>query len=122
MSKINMLFSFLRFISIFSVLLLLINPKFEQVKLSVEKPNLIIAVDNSNSILHLNQNTITITQGTKPTKYTTMFVFDINMLIREPITVIVNDPSVSPNPIDFSQAPTFAYRAVTPLVPSPNVV
>jgi len=57
MSKINMLFSFLRFISIFSVLLLLINPKFEQVKLSVEKPNLIIAVDNSNSILHLNQNT-----------------------------------------------------------------
>jgi len=57
MSSLNMLFSFLRFATIFSVLLLLINPKFEQVKLSVEKPNLVIAVDNSNSILHLNQNT-----------------------------------------------------------------
>ena len=56
LSKLNMLFSFLRFISIFSVLLLLINPKFDQVTLSTEKPNLIIAVDNSNSIIHLNQD------------------------------------------------------------------
>ena len=56
LSKLNMLFSFLRFISIFSVLLLLINPKFDQVTLSTEKPNLIIAVDNSNSIIQLNQD------------------------------------------------------------------
>jgi hypothetical protein len=55
MSKLNMFFLFLRFITIFSVLLLLINPKFEQVTLSVEKPNLVIAVDNSSSIKHLNQ-------------------------------------------------------------------
>lgn len=52
----NMLFLFLRFISIFSVLLLLINPKFNQVTLSIEKPNLIIAIDNSNSIINLNQD------------------------------------------------------------------
>ncbi|GAA4937362.1 hypothetical protein GCM10023314_07210 [Algibacter agarivorans] len=53
-SKLNMLFSFLRFITVFAVLLLLINPSFEQVRLSVEKPNLVIAIDNSSSIKHLN--------------------------------------------------------------------
>ncbi len=56
MSKLNMLFSFLRFLSIFSILLLLINPKFEQVRLVVKKPNLVIAIDNSSSIKHLNQD------------------------------------------------------------------
>ena len=56
MSKQNMLFSFLRCLTLFSVLLLLINPKFNQVKITTEKPNLVIAIDNSNSIVHLNQN------------------------------------------------------------------
>jgi hypothetical protein len=51
----NILFAFLRFISIFSILILLINPKFEKVSYYSEKPNLIIAVDNSNSIEHLKQ-------------------------------------------------------------------
>lgn len=54
-SKTNVLFAFLRFLSIFSVLLLLINPKFESTKVYTVKPNLVIAVDNSNSIKHLNQ-------------------------------------------------------------------
>lgn len=56
MSKLNMLFTFLRFLTIFSVLLLLINPKFEQVDLFTEKPNLVVAVDNSSSIIHLNHD------------------------------------------------------------------
>ncbi|WP_303317643.1 VWA domain-containing protein [Flavivirga abyssicola] len=56
MSKLNMLFSFLRFLSIFSILLLLINPKFEQFSFFVEKPNLVVAIDNSSSIKHLNQD------------------------------------------------------------------
>ncbi|MFI1743962.1 VWA domain-containing protein [Thalassobellus sediminis] len=56
MSKLNMLFSFLRFLTIFSVLLLLINPKFNQIKLSVEKPNLVVAIDNSNSTSFLKQD------------------------------------------------------------------
>ncbi|MEL0650378.1 VWA domain-containing protein [Algibacter sp. TI.3.09] len=56
MSKLNMLFAFLRFISIFSILILLINPKFNQTTFTTEKPNLVIAVDNSNSIKHLNQS------------------------------------------------------------------
>jgi hypothetical protein len=52
----NVLFAFLRFLSIFGVLLLLINPKFEQVNVYNEKPNLVIAIDNSNSIRYLNQD------------------------------------------------------------------
>ncbi|XMO86189.1 VWA domain-containing protein [Algibacter sp. AS12] len=56
MSKINMLFSFLRFLTLFSVLLLIINPTFDQVKVTTEKPNLVVAVDNSSSIKHLKQD------------------------------------------------------------------
>lgn len=55
-SKKNMLFAFLRFLSIFGVLLLLINPKFEQIKIYNEKPNLVLTIDNSSSIKHLNQD------------------------------------------------------------------
>ncbi len=51
----SVLFTFLRFISIFSLLLLLINPKFEKISYYTEKPNLVVAVDNSSSIIHLNQ-------------------------------------------------------------------
>ncbi|RLJ68914.1 hypothetical protein CLV86_0303 [Lacinutrix venerupis] len=54
-SRKNALFALLRFISIFSVLLLLINPKFNQVTVYNQKPNLVLVVDNSNSIAHLNQ-------------------------------------------------------------------
>ncbi|WP_313791366.1 hypothetical protein [Lacinutrix neustonica] len=54
-SKKNGLFAFLRFISVFGVLLLLINPEFEQVTVYNEKPNLVVAVDNSKSIPHLKQ-------------------------------------------------------------------
>ena len=57
MSKLYMLFAFLRFTTIFSVLLLLINPKFEQLKLTSEKPKLLVAVDNSNSVVQLEQDT-----------------------------------------------------------------
>ena len=45
-----MLYTFLRFISIFSLLLLLINPKFEQISFFNEKPNLVLVVDNSESV------------------------------------------------------------------------
>lgn len=45
----------LRFITWFSVFLLLINPKFDKVTYYNEKPNLVIAVDNSESIKYLNQ-------------------------------------------------------------------
>ncbi|MEW4924471.1 VWA domain-containing protein [Algibacter sp. 2305UL17-15] len=54
-SNLSLIFTFLRFLTIFSILLLLINPKFDQVKVYTEKPNLVLAIDNSNSIEHLNQ-------------------------------------------------------------------
>ena len=56
MSKLNMLFSFLRFLSVFAVLLLIINPSFDQIKIAIEKPNLIVAIDNSSSVSHLKQD------------------------------------------------------------------
>lgn len=46
----------LRFISVFGILVLLINPKFEAVSYYDEKPNLIIALDNSESIKYLDQD------------------------------------------------------------------
>ncbi|WP_103068393.1 hypothetical protein [Aquimarina sediminis] len=60
-----LLFAFLRFLSIFGLLLLLINPTFKQNTYYIEKPNLIIAVDNSSSIKHLkqDQNIIEFTKG-----------------------------------------------------------
>ncbi|WP_452226923.1 VWA domain-containing protein [Lacinutrix cladophorae] len=54
-SKNNMLYAFLRFISVFLLLLLLINPKFEKVNYYTEKPNLVVAIDNSASVVHLNK-------------------------------------------------------------------
>ncbi|WP_034039825.1 VWA domain-containing protein [Wocania ichthyoenteri] len=55
-SKLNILFSFLRFLTFFSVFLLLINPKFNHITLTTEKPNLVVAIDNSSSIKHLKQD------------------------------------------------------------------
>ncbi|WP_299336550.1 VWA domain-containing protein [uncultured Psychroserpens sp.] len=46
----------LRFVSLFSVLMLLVNPKFDKTTYYNEKPNLIVAVDNSESIDYLNQS------------------------------------------------------------------
>lgn len=47
------LFSFLRFLSVFALLLLIINPKFKQKSYYEEKPILTIAVDNSSSVTEL---------------------------------------------------------------------
>ena len=60
MSKNNMLFAFLRFVSVFLIVLLLINPKFEKLRFYNEKPNLIIAIDNSSSISYLGQSDATL--------------------------------------------------------------
>lgn len=49
-SKIYLLLAFLRFVGIFGLLLLLINPQFAQITYTLEKPNLVILADNSTSI------------------------------------------------------------------------
>ncbi|WP_225036355.1 VWA domain-containing protein [Winogradskyella sp. SM1960] len=46
----------LRAISIFGILVLLINPKFESFTYFDEKPTLVVAVDNSESVSYLNQD------------------------------------------------------------------
>ncbi|MEZ4781535.1 MAG: VWA domain-containing protein [Flavobacteriaceae bacterium] len=55
-NRLKTVFVFLRFITIFAILLLIINPKFEKTAFYNVKPNLVIAVDNSQSINHLEQN------------------------------------------------------------------
>ena len=59
-SKFIYLLSFLRFIAIFSLLLLLINPKIEQRSVINIKPKLLIAVDNSSSIKYIKQDSLLI--------------------------------------------------------------
>jgi len=54
-NRLKPIFTLLRFITIFSILLLIINPKFEKESFYNVKPNLVIAIDNSQSISHLNQ-------------------------------------------------------------------
>lgn len=48
--KLSYLLSFLRFLGVFSVLLLIINPKFSKTTYSIEKPNLVLLLDNSSSV------------------------------------------------------------------------
>ena len=54
--KVSYVLTFLRFLSIFSILLLLINPKIEQSIRAVVKPTLVVAVDNSSSINDTDQS------------------------------------------------------------------
>jgi len=53
-SKVNLVLAFLRFLSIFGVLLLLINPIISRKTLEIVKTPLPIVVDNSSSIVDLN--------------------------------------------------------------------
>ena len=48
--KLSVFLSFLRFIGVFGLLLLLINPKFSKKEYSIEKTNLVVLTDNSTSI------------------------------------------------------------------------
>ncbi|MEN8886532.1 MAG: vWA domain-containing protein [Winogradskyella sp.] len=56
-SKRKYILTALRAISIFGILLLLVNPKLESITTFNERPTLVIAVDNSGSISYLKQNT-----------------------------------------------------------------
>ena len=55
-SKPDVVLVILRFVSVFAILLLLINPKLESDSVYLEKPNLVIAVDNSSSVSYLKQD------------------------------------------------------------------
>ncbi len=53
--KLRWLFGILRFLSLFVLLILLINPEFKSESYTTEKPQLPIIIDNSSSIVALNQ-------------------------------------------------------------------
>ena len=55
-TKVNLLLSFLRFFSIFSIVLLLINPKITKNTYETEKTPLPIVMDNSSSVVNLKAN------------------------------------------------------------------
>ena len=55
-SNLKYLLTALRTISIFGILLLLINPKFESFTYFNEKPTLVVAIDNSESVSYLKQD------------------------------------------------------------------
>ncbi|WP_372793784.1 VWA domain-containing protein [Lutibacter sp.] len=55
-SQLKYWLSFLRFLTYFSVLLLIINPSIKKNKTEIVKPNLVITVDNSTSIKYNFQN------------------------------------------------------------------
>ena len=54
--QLKVILTALRFISLFFVFVLLVNPKIESTENFDEKPNLVVAVDNSESISYLKQN------------------------------------------------------------------
>ena len=54
-NKLNVFLALLRFFTIFSVLLLLVNPEIEKKTVFTEKPNLVVALDNTESVTHLQQ-------------------------------------------------------------------
>lgn len=49
--KLYVLLAFLRFLGVFGILLLLINPQIEKTSYTIENPNLAILVDNSTSVM-----------------------------------------------------------------------
>ncbi|WP_457618041.1 VWA domain-containing protein [Lutibacter sp.] len=55
-SQINYWLFFYRFLSVLSILILIINPQIEKKKNKIIKPNLIVAVDNSSSIKYNSQD------------------------------------------------------------------
>ncbi len=54
--KVSYILTFLRFVSVFCLLLLLINPKIERQEIETIKPNLVVAVDNSSSIEYFEES------------------------------------------------------------------
>jgi hypothetical protein len=53
--KLKWLFGVLRFLTLFGILVLLINPKFKSETYTIVKPSLPVVIDNSSSVTELNQ-------------------------------------------------------------------
>lgn len=95
--KLKILLGFLRFLALFSALLLLINPKFIKEEYAIEKVNLIIAIDNSTSIKNLGGTSATVESIDRLKSNTSLLEkFEINSylfgnLIREGDSISLDD-------------------------------
>lgn len=76
--KKRVVFAFLRFSSLFLLGSLLLNPTFEQVVITQEKPHLIVAVDNSKSVSILKEdvNTNNFVKNLQNSKLTDKFIVE----------------------------------------------
>ena len=74
-TKKQYVFTVLRFLSLFLLGFLLLNPKFNQKTQRLIKPNLVVAIDNSNSIkkLHQNKNAIQFLKALKASTLSNKF-------------------------------------------------
>ena len=54
-SQLNYWLSFLRFLSLFTIFVLIINPTIQKSSVTIKKPNLLVAIDNSTSIKYNKQ-------------------------------------------------------------------
>ena len=57
-TRINWCLATLRFITLFSLMLLIINPKFDKNTITNHKPTLVVAIDNSQSIKYLSKDSL----------------------------------------------------------------
>lgn len=61
--KLPLILSFLRFLAIFGLFLLLINPKFTKNEYSLQKANLVFLIDNSSSVVTSKNKIISFVEG-----------------------------------------------------------
>lgn len=112
--KINLdikILSLLRFVSLVCILLLLVNPKFEQQHLEVQKPALLIGVDNSSSISFLQREQLIATARKR-------LVQDPELQKRFDLSVYHFGTSISTDTIlNFKESQTDIHRLVSSLNP-----
>ena len=96
----------LRALSVFTLLFLLINPKIKSVVIEREKPDLVLALDNSESISHLNQEN-------KLTEIASFFNDDKEINERFEVQYIYFGSEISTvDSADFSQKQTDIFKAL----------
>ena len=99
--KLHVLLSFLRFIGLFGIFLLLINPKFTKNKYTLEKANLIVLTDNSSSVEIAANDVASILDQIKSTAAlkdqfnVTEYLFGTNLVASDSISFTDKNTNVS---------------------------
>ena len=99
--KLHVLLSFLRFIGLFGIFLLLINPKFTKNEYTLEKANLIVLTDNSSSVEIAANDVASILDQIKSTAAlkdqfnVTEYLFGTNLVASDSISFTDKNTNVS---------------------------